>query len=339
MKEKKVELSKLIATFDYFQGEKRSYDCIDRFLRKNFSTGPLVVFSLFTKEEDEGKDTHARVWWNRRAFEQVYRELKITHWLEGLDLGKINSNWGKFFEYNDSKFLAIFTGEVKGQIRIAVVELFDQMEEEDRALLNLFCSNLSLHWTRTDEVLKVEDLVYQDDVTGLFNQRRLIKDVDAAILRHKELKEEFSLLFIDIDHFKQVNDGMGHLVGTTLLAELGKVIKNTLRETDLIYRYGGDEFVVLLQDVGVEYAKLVGERLLANIKQQRFDVSQIEGRRKVQPVELTVSIGVAGFPSDAKSRDEVIDVADRLMYEAKKSGRGQVCHTSELISLKRTGSN
>ena len=133
---------------------------------------------------------------------------------------------------------------------------------------------------------------------------------------------------MDIDHFKKVNDNYGHLVGTKLLESVAKDIKSQLRESDISYRYGGDEFVVILVNSDAVAGKIVGERILQLIKERKYEVD-LKNEKKL--INLSVSIGVAEFPSDAVNSQEILSIADRMMYEAKESGRGLVFNTQDVF--------
>lgn len=197
--------------------------------------------------------------------------------------------------------------------------------------LNLQIEGMLQKLKEWDEFRNYRELIFKDDVTSLYNQRKLDIDLEDCIRRYEMNKETFYIFFIDIDKFKIVNDGHGHLVGTSLLAQVGEVIREDFRESDFVYRYGGDEFVVIVRDVSAEIANKIANRLLNSIKNHKFiaydDVDDEEHQFKI-----TVSIGVAGFPSDASSKKEVLSFADRMMYEAKKSGRGTVCQASEIFT-------
>lgn len=187
--------------------------------------------------------------------------------------------------------------------------------------LNYLALLMQTHFSRLhlkEVELKLSELAHRDDVTNLFNQRRLYKDLDEAIALYQDQKIPFSLLFIDIDHFKSVNDGHGHLVGSNLLVQVGNTIKNQVREIDQVYRYGGDEFVVLLPGcLGME-AEKIGHRLLAAIKNTSFKVENSSDK------QLSVSIGVSDFPGSSQTKEDIIRFADNMMYTAKKNGRGKV---------------
>ena len=171
---------------------------------------------------------------------------------------------------------------------------------------------------------KMLSLAYVDEVSGLYNQRKLFEDIGEIVKRSQAHNTEFAVFFIDIDYFKNVNDNYGHLAGTRILAQLGLSLKRGLRETDLAYRYGGDEFVIILTDTDLQYAQAVGERLLNDIRQQEFLLDNGQ-------THISVSIGIATFPRDARSATEIIRLADRMMYEAKGRGRGQVCTAFEML--------
>ena len=165
---------------------------------------------------------------------------------------------------------------------------------------------------------KMSSLAHTDDVTGLYNQRRLYSDIEKNIAMAKKGKGYFSLIFLDIDRFKNVNDEYGHIIGSKLLVQVAGVIRQVIRETDYIYRYGGDEFVIILPGAKTVNAKKVGERLLKRMDKQDF----IAGSD--QTFKLNLSLGIAEYPRDAKNREDILAMADKMMYEAKRAGRGRV---------------
>jgi diguanylate cyclase (GGDEF)-like protein len=152
--------------------------------------------------------------------------------------------------------------------------------------------------------------------------------------KYQHEKDPFCVLFIDIDHFKKVNDNYGHLVGTKLLESVARDVKTLLRDSDISYRYGGDEFVIILVDSDRQSGKIVGQRILDKISSGEY---VFEIRHEKKSIKLSVSIGVAEFPTDAKNSEEVLALADRMMYEAKESGRGLVFNTQDVFkaSLKK----
>lgn len=327
-----AQLAKLMATFNFLQGKKVTYGQLERFLKKSFKTGPLVVFSSpqdSSALKDRSVEDTVRISWNKRSYGGHYKKQHLDNIFKSV-IGKESPTLGKI-NIEDKNFFIYTSGENQTQKFFGVFELQRDIDDEVLRLFNLFVGNISKGWSRLDELKKIENLVHVDDVTGLYNQRKLLKDIELAVERFSEFKEEFTILFIDIDHFKSVNDGHGHLVGTQLLNALGNLLKTTLRESDLIYRYGGDEFVMLIPDVEGATGKSIGERVLNAVKNEKFKIEVPSLSSKETEFKLTVSIGVATFPQDAKNREEILSIADKMMYEAKQSGRGRVCYTREIL--------
>ncbi len=170
-------------------------------------------------------------------------------------------------------------------------------------------------------VEKIQELTITDDVTGLYNARHLYKTLEAEVYRSARFGYEFSVIFIDLDHFKQVNDINGHLAGSKLLTEIGFKIKIHLRLIDYAFRYGGDEFVILLPQTGKEAALVVGKRLQDVFRQSVF--LQEENLN----LKCRASMGIATYPDDAKSAHEIIRQADEMMYMVKNSTRDNIAVT------------
>ena len=158
-----------------------------------------------------------------------------------------------------------------------------------------------------------------DGLTGLYNHRYLHERLEEELVRCGRGGGELSVLFCDCDHFKEYNDAHGHKTGDAALGRIARIFEANSRRTDLAARYGGEEFVLALVDTGAAGARVVAETL-------RREIEEASGRRG-RP--LTVSIGVATFPDDAGSRDELLDKADWAMYAAKRAGRNQVLAFSD----------
>jgi diguanylate cyclase (GGDEF)-like protein len=134
------------------------------------------------------------------------------------------------------------------------------------------------------------------------------------IARALRYEHPFSIMMIDIDHFKQVNDSYGHLVGDFVLKRMVRLFEEHMRLTDTIFRYGGEEFIILLPETEKNEALLVADRLLDTIRSHTFDC---DGNR----VRITISIGSTMFPEEARDIPSLIGLADRRLYRAKKKGR------------------
>ncbi|MCF6310437.1 MAG: EAL domain-containing protein [Sulfurimonas sp.] len=161
---------------------------------------------------------------------------------------------------------------------------------------------------------RIEELAYYDSLTGLAN-RLLLKDRIAKSIQHaKRDKENLALLFMDLDHFKLINDTLGHGVGDELLIYISRLLEKQVREADTISRFGGDEFIILLPNVkGINDAEIVAKKIQKALQQKHTIGSH--------QLYVTTSIGVSIYPEHADSIDDLITNADTAMYEAKKSGR------------------
>ncbi len=165
---------------------------------------------------------------------------------------------------------------------------------------------------------RVEALSVTDDLTHLYNSRYLNSMLRRETKRASRSGRPLSLLFIDLDGFKSVNDTHGHLCGSRALVEAAAVIRGSARETDVVARFGGDEFAVVLPDTGGEGAFAVGERVRERLSAHLFLAS--EGLA----IRLTASVGVATLPDVAATADELVSAADRAMYAVKASGKNAI---------------
>ncbi len=164
----------------------------------------------------------------------------------------------------------------------------------------------------------VQDLAIRDSLTGLYLRRYVLERMSQEMIRGLRVKKELSFLMIDLDKFKKYNDQFGHMAGDIVLRTVGMILANYFKQAgNLVCRYGGEEFVVLLPDCSKEKALELAENI-----RKRIEGQDIILRR--EKTSITVSIGVAAFPRDAQLRDEVIQKADEALYQAKQKGRNQV---------------
>ncbi len=172
---------------------------------------------------------------------------------------------------------------------------------------------------KVEMVAELKGLTYMDDLTGLYNQRYLEVVLDRELSLAKRSNTPFSVLFLDLDYFKKVNDSHGHIIGSRLLYEVGQEIKKTLRESDITFRYGGDEFVMILSQSGMKDAMLVAERVRTQIEKKRFLA------REGLDIRLTATIGVASVPEHAVTKRQILAAADQALYGTKRTSmRNQV---------------
>lgn len=194
-------------------------------------------------------------------------------------------------------------------------------DEEDLHFVELLTTEISVAIERSLLYSQVKSLSIRDGLTGCFNRRKFDEDIEVETARAVRYQRTLSLFMIDIDWFKKYNDSHGHSKGDTLLKKIAGIFTNEVRVVDSVYRYGGEEFVVLLPETDTEKALPVARRLREIVEQEQF-----EGEEQSQPnKKVTISIGVASFRSDADGKDELLKSADSALYRAKESGRNRVC--------------
>jgi len=163
-----------------------------------------------------------------------------------------------------------------------------------------------------------KDMIFIDDLSGLFNHRYLEVALDRELKRVERYASHLAILFLDLDFFKQVNDTHGHLVGSKVLREMADLLKKSTREVDVVIRYGGDEYTIILVETGAETAGFVAERIRSQVEAHAFLAS--EG----YDIRITCSIGYACCPEDSMSKQELLDMADQAMYGGKAGGKNCV---------------
>lgn len=162
---------------------------------------------------------------------------------------------------------------------------------------------------------KLEELSKIDPLTGTFNRRHIFSILRSEFERAVRYERPLSVIMMDLDHFKKVNDAHGHIFGDEILKEVANIISYELRKQDLLGRYGGDEFVVILPETGLEGAKRVAERLRKAIRKKMVEKN----------TEVTASMGLVSLPHrKVKNIDDIIKLADLTLYEAKRRGRDRV---------------
>ncbi|MBX7117097.1 MAG: diguanylate cyclase [Myxococcaceae bacterium] len=168
---------------------------------------------------------------------------------------------------------------------------------------------------------RLEQLSVTDALTGIYNHRRFQESLASELLRAHRNLQPFSVLMIDVDHFKKVNDLLGHPIGDELLRQLSAVLGQCLRKSDLLARYGGEEFAALLPGTDKQLALQVAERMRAVVDSEMNSGAE-------WPQHISISIGVATWPMDGQTKEALVASADAALYEAKHGGRNRVIGTA-----------
>jgi diguanylate cyclase (GGDEF)-like protein len=207
---------------------------------------------------------------------------------------------------------------------LGVIELINVdkhcFEQDHIELLSSLADFAAIAIENARYVKNIEERSIRDDCTNLFNARHMHDLIDTEINRAERNQSNFSMVFIDLDRFKLVNDNYGHVIGSQLLSNVAEIIRTNLRPTDWPIRYGGDEFVIILPEAGHEFAGIITERIKKKLNETLF--FQEQGFN----INVAASFGIATFPEDAKDHKSIIEAADKAMYEAKNSGRNRIVH-------------
>jgi diguanylate cyclase (GGDEF)-like protein len=165
---------------------------------------------------------------------------------------------------------------------------------------------------------KIRDLALRDPLTNLFNLRELHRFLDYEIIKSRRYNHPFTLLMVDVDNFKKINDEFGHRVGDEILQQVGQVLMSNVRGCDLAARYGGDEFTIVFPETPGQQACIGAERLRKVVEDLSIKVMNKAGKTK--DIFTTISVGLASYPYDANTIETLIELADQALYKAKKQG-------------------
>jgi diguanylate cyclase (GGDEF)-like protein len=202
-----------------------------------------------------------------------------------------------------------------------VIEILNpraEMSDYTIAFLHILADHAAIALENAHDVARIQHLTIADDTTGLFNVRHLYDVLGRELKQSAKKKQPLSLAFLDLDRFKLVNDVHGHLIGSELLAATGRRLQELSRKQDLCFRYGGDEFVVLMPDTGAKPALELARDLHRGFMETPYRM------KNGLMLQVSASVGLASAPDDGWAVHEIIGTADARMYAVKSDGRGQV---------------
>lgn len=172
---------------------------------------------------------------------------------------------------------------------------------------------------------QIHRLIGHDELTGLLTSKSFFTELRREAARAEEESQPFCVLMMDLDHFKQVNDSYGHLVGSRTLQDVGVIIKASLRSGDVAARFGGEEFAAFLLDADYPQALVAAERVRRTVESHLFSAVNSVLPEQSDGFHITISIGVSSFPDDATDPIQLVEMADSALYRAKRSGRNTIC--------------
>ena len=203
-----------------------------------------------------------------------------------------------------------------------VIEIYnpqpDHLTDSSIAFLHILADHAAIAIENADDMERIQRLTITDDTTGLYNVRHLYDVLTRMLAAAQSKRQALSLAFIDLDHFKLVNDAHGHLTGSELLARVGRRLQELSRPQDLCFRYGGDEFVVLMPGAAAHHAVEMAENQLRRLMNTPFHM------KSGLTLSVSASVGLASAPADGRDLHAIIGTADARMYQVKNDGRGKV---------------
>ena len=209
-------------------------------------------------------------------------------------------------------------GKTLGVIEVINVNDLESFNAQDLPILTILADYAAIAIENSHYIARIRKMNITDEYTGLFNARYLHQVLEQLIVRADRSKTPIAVVFVDIDNFKTVVDSCGHLSGTHLLKEIGETISSCLQEKDILVKYGGDEYVLILPDTDRQAAVSRLENVLQSIRSSTYLSSE------ETPVMVTASFGVAIYPEDAGTKKDILIAADNSMYKVKKSSKNGI---------------
>lgn len=277
--------------------------------KKKYAKGSIIF-----KEDDFG-DTFYII---KKGMVQILKHVRenVNSVIATLEEGDFFGEMALIEESNRSA-----TVEVIKDCELIVIERsnFQALIKSDNSIALVVMKTLGNRLRKMDKrTISAEEESIIDGLTGLYTHKYFKDYLEKEIVRSYEHNETFSLIMIDIDNFKSINDRYGHPTGDYILRTLSNLIKNNVHSgADVVARYGGEEIMIALPETCKEHGILVANRLCSLVENFKFSFNQIQ-------IKVTISLGISNYPTDAESIEKLINLADLAMYKAKESGKNRV---------------
>jgi diguanylate cyclase (GGDEF)-like protein len=204
-------------------------------------------------------------------------------------------------------------GKILGVIEIVNVEDMDGFKLKYLPILTILADYAAIAIENSQLFSRIQRMSITDEYTGLYNARYLHQVLEDLIQKPRGQEPTFAIVFVDIDNFKHVVDTQGHLLGTQALREIGQTFSSCLSEQDILVKYGGDEYVIILPDKNRQQATKLTEKILQTLRASCYLASESDS------VKVTASFGIAMYPEDAQMKEDLVSLADKTMFTVKRS--------------------
>jgi diguanylate cyclase (GGDEF)-like protein len=212
----------------------------------------------------------------------------------------------------------VIEGEILGCISLNSDQP-NAFDAQDLQFLSVIGYQIAATLKHFQRFSSIKNIAIYDTLTGLHNRRYFEERLGVDAQKSFYSSTPLSLVMVDIDHFKKVNDTFGHTEGDQVLCKISSLLKTSVRKKDTVARYGGEEFILILPETGLGEASMIAERIRKLVESTPFEIANAR-------INLTVSMGISNFPSHrAKSKEELVKMADQALYDAKRGGRNKVC--------------
>ncbi|OGP88455.1 MAG: hypothetical protein A2156_03235 [Deltaproteobacteria bacterium RBG_16_48_10] len=283
--------------------------------------GPILY--LYQEEScpptftQEVKKNIARVWSTLRGEQIDVEQIELQIERRRLRPKQLNIDPQATLKSHLTLPLAI-EGEIFGCISLNS-EQSNAFDAQDLQFFSVIGSQMAATLKHFQRFSSIKTMATYDTLTNLYNRRYFEERLSLEAQKAFYGRASLSLVMIDIDHFKKVNDTFGHTEGDKVLREISSLLRTSVRKKDTVARYGGEEFILILPEAGLEESSMIADRIRRLVENTCFEVGHTR-------VNLTISLGISNFPNhQAKSKEDLVKMADQALYEAKWGGRNRVC--------------
>ena len=319
-------ISQLYKSVDMYSKEEDIYDAVESLCHRFFTYDKLSISLLIDEENAQlkcvdgikddinvGSEFNIQGSLHGRALLRD-ESIRTKNWKEDYtEEYRFNDKSDKEFTFSSVLVTPVYIKKmVKGTIGLERLTS-KPFDDSDQKLLELLSSTLGYILSWITEFQKIHDSSIHDGLTGVLNRNAFDERMEEEMNRANRTQQSLAIIMFDLDKFKRINDNYGHPYGDYVIKSTAQILKDSVRNIDVVARYGGEEFIIILVDTDVSKCRHVAERMVENISKFDFDYNDVK-------VRMTISAGMAEFPADTDKIESLIDKADKAMYESKRKG-------------------